>query len=153
MATCPRRTQEGSQAGTGGSALFLHLLGRAGFEGLCPHLPLSPISLPQGPLAASHLCSSRISCQEQGFLKASGSAAAAEDDIFIRPLFPVCRLWGFCLLGLGLAISDKDWAFLSHQNREVGLLIESAASSPGPWPTHLPSCHTTSYGSETAISA
>lgn len=116
-------------------------------------MPLSPVSLPQGPLAASHLCSSRISCQEQGFLKASGSAAAAEDDIFIRPLFPVCRLEGFCLLGLGLAISDKDWAFLSHQNREVGLLIESAASSPGPWPTHRPSCHTTSCGSETAISA
>lgn len=57
------------------------------------------------------------------------------------------------MLQLGLAISDKDRAFLSHQNREVGLLTESAASSPGPWPTHLPSCLTTSCGSETAISA
>lgn len=73
--------------------------------------------------------------------------------VFLSGLCFLFAGWGVCLLGLGFAISDKDWAFLSRQNGEVGLLIESAASSPGPWPTHLPSCHTTSCGSKTAISA
>lgn len=105
------------------------------------------------PSVTSPLCSSPISCQEQSSLKARWLSCSCRGRYFY-PVPASCLPAGwFCLLGLGFAISDKDWAFLSHQNREVGLLIETAASSAGPWPTHLPSCHTTSCGSKTAISA
>lgn len=89
-----------------------------------------------GPPTVSPLGSSCVSCQERGFLKALSFSCSCRGQYFY-PASASCLLaGGFCFLGLGSAISDKEQAFLSHQNREVALLMESAAGSPGPWPTH-----------------
>lgn len=119
--------------------MFLHLQWTAGFEGPCFISPLSPTSLPWGPPTVSPLRSSCVSCQERGFLKAPALSCSCRGQYFY-PASASCLLaGGFCFLELGLAISDKEQAFLSHQNPEVGLLMESAAGSPGPWPTHTSS--------------
>lgn len=94
------------------------------------------VSTPGGPPTVSPLGSSCVSCQERGFLKALSFSCSCRGQYFY-PASASCLLaGGFCFLGLGFAISDKEQAFLSHQNREVALLMESAAGSPGPWPTH-----------------
>lgn len=116
-------------------------------------MPLSPVSLPQAHSAATPLCSCHISCQEQGFLKARWLSCSCKGRYFY-PASASCLLaGGFCLLGLGLAISDKDWAFL-------------VTSEPRSWPPNRICCQlsgslahahisppaTTSCGSKTAIS-
>lgn len=72
-----------------------------------------------------------------------GGCSCKQDGIFIWTLFPVCRLGGFICWYLVLSFLIQTQLPLSHQNRDVCLLIgyvvcHQATCSRGPCLAHSP---------------